>query len=236
MNQSRLLGTVCAYSLLLTCTVNISHAATTVVDTFDVDTGTWGPNTTETNVGHSATGGNPDGYMTTDNRNTTGSFHAIGATNTSPNYSGVFADGIWTVSVDLSFEKGDFTDAWLRFRFQDPTANGWHISLEDSDFLRPWQSYSVTFDTTWDDATAIANGWVQEDDGTTPTPSFSDLWHDVYTSEIRLLGNPDPLVDPKLIAGIDNYSATVVPVPATIWLFGSGLLGLIGISRRNNTI
>jgi hypothetical protein len=26
--------------------------------------------------------------------------------------------------------------------------------------------------------------------------------------------------------------ATVVPVPAAVWLFGSGLLGLIGISRR----
>lgn len=27
-------------------------------------------------------------------------------------------------------------------------------------------------------------------------------------------------------------SATVVPVPATVWLFGSGLLGLVGIARR----
>ena len=31
---------------------------------------------------------------------------------------------------------------------------------------------------------------------------------------------------------IDNFSATVVPVPAAVWLFGSGLLGLIGIARR----
>ena len=27
-------------------------------------------------------------------------------------------------------------------------------------------------------------------------------------------------------------NATVVPVPATVWLFGSGLLGLIGVARR----
>jgi hypothetical protein len=26
--------------------------------------------------------------------------------------------------------------------------------------------------------------------------------------------------------------STVVPVPAAVWLFGSGLLGLIGIARR----
>ena len=31
---------------------------------------------------------------------------------------------------------------------------------------------------------------------------------------------------------IDNFSASVVPVPAAVWLFGSGLLGLIGIARR----
>ena len=29
-----------------------------------------------------------------------------------------------------------------------------------------------------------------------------------------------------------NYSITAIPVPAAAWLFGSGLLGLIGISRR----
>ena len=30
----------------------------------------------------------------------------------------------------------------------------------------------------------------------------------------------------------DNYSVTLVPVPAAVWLFGSGLIGLIGIARR----
>ena len=29
--------------------------------------------------------------------------------------------------------------------------------------------------------------------------------------------------------------ATVVPVPAAVWLFGSGLIGLIGIARRKKT-
>ena len=32
---------------------------------------------------------------------------------------------------------------------------------------------------------------------------------------------------------IDNLSANaVVPVPAAVWLFGSGILGLIGVARR----
>jgi hypothetical protein len=39
-------------------------------------------------------------------------------------------------------------------------------------------------------------------------------------------------------AYFDNVSVTVetaVPVPAAVWLFGSGLLGLIGIARRNKS-
>lgn len=31
---------------------------------------------------------------------------------------------------------------------------------------------------------------------------------------------------------IDSFDATIVPVPAAVWLFGSGLLGLIGMARR----
>ena len=32
--------------------------------------------------------------------------------------------------------------------------------------------------------------------------------------------------------GTLNYTVSAVPVPAAVWLFGSGLLGLVGISRR----
>jgi hypothetical protein len=32
-----------------------------------------------------------------------------------------------------------------------------------------------------------------------------------------------------------NFSYNAVPIPATVWLFGSGLLGLIGITRRKKT-
>ncbi len=32
-----------------------------------------------------------------------------------------------------------------------------------------------------------------------------------------------------------TYSFTVVPVPAAVWLFGSGLLGIVGVARRKKT-
>ena len=201
-----------------------SQAATTVSDNFDAGLGSWIPNTTETTITHVAAGGNPNGYLKTDNLSTSGSFAAIGAANETADYSGVFADGVWTIKVDLSFINGDFTDSWLRFRYHDSTYNGWHITLEDNSFFdATWKSYSITFDTTWDDATAIANGWAKED---AAVPSFSALWDDVYTSEVRIIGGP------RMVAGIDNYMASPVPIPAAVWLFGSGLLGLIGIARK----
>lgn len=32
----------------------------------------------------------------------------------------------------------------------------------------------------------------------------------------------------------DAFVSTVVPIPAAVWLFGSGLLGLVGMARRRN--
>ena len=32
-----------------------------------------------------------------------------------------------------------------------------------------------------------------------------------------------------------NGTAAVVPVPAAVWLFGSGLLGLVGVARRKKS-
>lgn len=33
-----------------------------------------------------------------------------------------------------------------------------------------------------------------------------------------------------------QVDVAVVPVPATVWLFGSGLIGLVGIARRKNPV
>ena len=36
----------------------------------------------------------------------------------------------------------------------------------------------------------------------------------------------------ELFDNIAFGAATVVPIPAAVWLFGSGLLGLIGVARK----
>jgi hypothetical protein len=34
------------------------------------------------------------------------------------------------------------------------------------------------------------------------------------------------------LVNFDNIVVSAVPVPAAFWLFGSGLIGLIGVARR----
>ena len=57
------------------------------------------------------------------------------------------------------------------------------------------------------------------------TPAFlNGLIHPPVTVQFR--------ASPGTLPG-DNFGReTVVPVPAAVWLFGSGLLGLIGMARR----
>jgi hypothetical protein len=54
-----------------------------------------------------------------------------------------------------------------------------------------------------------------------------------YTGISRLF-----LDDNSTAAGIayDQFNFTTVPVPAAVWLFGSGLMGIIGFSRRKRDI
>lgn len=43
---------------------------------------------------------------------------------------------------------------------------------------------------------------------------------------------------PEVLQGLilAGPTASVVPVPAAVWLFGSGLLGLVGVARRKKTV
>ena len=57
---------------------------------------------------------------------------------------------------------------------------------------------------------------------------FSDSWEDIFRGTIGADCN-----EINCIATTSHISVYgVVPVPAAVWLFGSGLLGLIGMARR----
>jgi len=57
-----------------------------------------------------------------------------------------------------------------------------------------------------------------------------NVYHDMlWTIESRPVGTTIPS---DLVLTISNVNFEPVPVPAAAWLFGSGLIGLIGVARR----
>ena len=42
----------------------------------------------------------------------------------------------------------------------------------------------------------------------------------------------DGILDAQLTTSLPLFTVTAVPVPTAAWLFGSGLIGLIGVARR----
>ena len=70
---------------------------------------------------------------------------------------------------------------------------------------------------------------------------------DAFFSEIMLLTGGSgmitlnansftPINASGLFSSVTTLELTSVPVPAAVWLFGSGLIGLVGIARRNRSI
>ena len=64
------------------------------------------------------------------------------------------------------------------------------------------------------------------------TWAFNHASNDIHSIEIAFVGTAD-----KVGLAFDNFSpaTAVIPVPAAAWLFGSGLIGLIGIARRKKS-
>jgi len=58
------------------------------------------------------------------------------------------------------------------------------------------------------------------------------LWSNSYTGGPSSIGNGGIVEWGHIVA--PNFVAAV-PIPATLWLFGSGLMGLIGVARRKKT-
>lgn len=237
MNTKQISSTICAASLSLFATSALAAPIASYYEDWNApgDLAGWGSNTIVSTVVHSDTGGNPDGHLQT--RGTgIGSFD-IGAATQLSDVTGDFGGTVWTASVDLAFFSeaytgaGSFDNAWLRFRYQGSTQNGWDYSLTNA-FSPDWSTFSVTFDTSWTDAEAMLNGWLPDNMSISATADPSQSWattmSNVYSTEIRLSGEGD------LVGGIDNFRLSSVPVPAAVWLFASGLLGLFGMARRKH--
>jgi hypothetical protein len=72
-----------------------------------------------------------------------------------------------------------------------------------------------------------------------PTSILSGFGPGDYLYLYNVFGDTDMMSSPSE-AGFEEWAArtggdTFVPVPAAVWLFGSGLLGLVGVARRKRS-
>lgn len=96
------------------------------------------------------------------------------------------------------------------------------------EYTAPLPAFGLAADTFW-------LSIVEDDAGTTPSGTTQWLWADTSTAGLRSFRNTD---GQPWNTGLDidhafSLGGTAVPVPATVWLFGTALIGLIGFGRRS---
>jgi len=189
----------------------------------------WEANTISSVVVFDGTVGNPAGSVATRFDGSVAAFD-IGFTSGSiAETSGSFAGSPWKVSFDLQPNVGKFDNLWLRYRYQDSTFNGWrHAMTGPFDQYGSWTTYSVTFDPSWSDAQAMANGWLQE---AGPVVSFAQTLGNAYRTEVRLGLDVNTT---SALAHMDNFMQTPVPEPETWALMLGGLLAVSALARRRH--
>jgi hypothetical protein len=62
-------------------------------------------------------------------------------------------------------------------------------------------------------------------------PNLATMSSATFSYNLEKIGLYDGFVEERFYGVVDSLVVTIVPIPAALWLFGSGLLGLIGISR-----
>ena len=169
--------------------------------------------------------------------------------------NGTIANG-QTITVDFLFPRG--IDAV--YRYDDTTIRelyGWHAGLHfvggTTITVEPGGGYNTPLDENGD---PFGNpvGWaglynadsfgVNVNYNMTYSPDNLIGFTDVPYHGVRItLRLPDYLEDNVIVSsgsfgfranGSGEYTEIIsaVPIPAALWLFGSGLLGLVGIARR----
>ncbi len=114
------------------------------------------------------------------------------------------------------------------------------MTFDSAGFLNPGSTLDITFNTLLGDLTTnmIFDAGQQCCTGNNAPNSFNgglmSLWGVNTTPELAFLF-PD---FNDQVLGLDlrlELTPSAVPVPAAVWLFGSGLLGLAGVMRRRKT-
>lgn len=199
--------------------ISTSNAmAATIVSSFDSDT---------------------DGWMVTDY----GNFSA----QSSPTWSGgsiytadVFNGIMWSAPGKYLGDKTNYIGGTLSFDMKDSVADYaggdtyYNLYLSSGSLILTHKGAYPTMPNQWvhDEAIVSYQGWYYAT-GDWMTPVTSEDFSTVLGNIEGLYITADWGWGTSNVAWLDNVvMTTTVPIPATVWLFGSGLAGLVGFGRR----
>ncbi len=197
-----------------------ADAAVVYTQSWDAGLADWGRDTNDGEVDHVAAGGNPGGFI----RRTGGEvFNRAGIAYDGPEVQGDYAAaGLNFICVDAALLRGNLNGtekpSALNFRFRRfGDENGWLYPLDAEALGEEWVTFSASFDPTWTDVEATANGWVQE-------PAFSIPWatlmSNVQSVQLRALSD-DPSTAATLIMGYDNFKLLPSPGAGVVLVAGT---------------
>ncbi len=132
-----------------------------------------------------------------------------------------------TGGIDFNKTQGPVTDTWA-FTLNGAGAAGVAVDSIIIEFTNEQMDIgSITLDDTVFSAdNGIVNIW-------STGATLGDGLYFVVLNDITVLDEAAQY-DIKISLN-DNAVAPQVPLPAAVWLFGSGLIGLVGFSRRKST-
>lgn len=92
-------------------------------------------------------------------------------------------------------------------------------------------------DAVLDDGRQIEIGFISLDTGLYSSLDYQALPPDLNNTDLAFftIEEFDSLGNTTFLGFGRLDTVQVIPVPAAVWLFGSGLLGLIGVARRRKT-
>ena len=135
------------------------------------------------------------------------------------------ANGNTNLSVDFQVDAPqlfDLSGVVSSSVFSGFTFGQANVSLRSQD-----GSFNISFSTPF------------SDDNTTPFDLSGTLFPNIYTLSANADIGANAFGEEAVSGSADfslDFNVTAVPLPAAVWLFGSGLLGLIGIARRKNPV
>jgi hypothetical protein len=124
------------------------------------------------------------------------------------------------------------------------------VTTDTSGYSSGYSLYSLTFNVPGLGTYTLTNngGWggtqnsITGSSFTTDSTTMWDIWSDGVNAIAQTLdGDYDGRSGINLyVNGVKTYVAdvhlTAVPVPAAFWLFGTGLVGLVGVAKRKDRV